>query len=144
MGRWTLGLAAGASALVLVAAAGSPMPRRGGPAPAGRETVCELERVDRGTTTAQSCLACHHGDIGPGAMFLMAPPGQQGVEHPVEVDYRQSFLHRPGQYAAPESLPPDVPLVNGKVSCTSCHDPRSPEQNHVTRPESLCIACHRL
>jgi hypothetical protein len=39
---------------------------------------------------------------------------------------------------------PDVPLVDGKVACTSCHDGASPHPKRAVDPANLCAACHRM
>jgi predicted CXXCH cytochrome family protein len=66
------------------------------------------------------------------------------MSHPVEVDYGQAAARQPGRYAPPESLPKDVPLVQGRIECTTCHDPAAPTVMRVVEQPRLCFACHRM
>jgi hypothetical protein len=88
-------------------------------------------------------MACHDGTAGASVGFV-ARPGGLGVSHPVGVDYAAAVARQPGRYATAADLPPDVPLVAGKVECTTCHDGASREPDHVVRGNGLCTACHRL
>lgn len=128
--RWGAALAAAA----LAASAG---------ARAADGSACELSRVDRRTTTSRTCVACHDGSAGPAVAFQMAPDGR-GMSHPVEIDYRWSAAARPGQYEAAATLPPEVPLVGGRVECTTCHDGASGDPKRVVAVRNLCTVCHRL
>jgi predicted CXXCH cytochrome family protein len=107
--------------------------------------ACPLQRgeVDRERASSTSCVACHDGTLGPGIEFQMRADGQ-GMSHPVEVDYWSAYAKQPQLYTPPGALPPETPLVGGKVACTSCHDPRSPDKNHVAQTARLCESCHRL
>lgn len=109
--------------------------------------TCELARVDRRTTSSLSCLACHDGTGGPGveyrAEFEMGEPGRS-MSHPVHVDYRAVAARQPDRYRPATALPPEVPLVAGRVECTTCHDGGSPDRQHVARVADLCQACHQL
>ncbi len=106
-----------------------------------RGNVCELEQLDRTRTSARVCVSCHDGTIGPGVQFRMGPD-DSGMSHPVDTDYASAHAKQPDKYVPPGALPVDVPLVEGRVACTSCHDPASTEPKHVARPGSLCSACH--
>lgn len=105
--------------------------------------TCELGRGDRRTTPSLSCLGCHDGSVGPGIGFQMSPEGR-GMSHPVQVDYARASAARPGQYQAAATLPPEVPLVDGRVECTTCHDGASRDPKRVAAVKDLCAACHRL
>ncbi len=157
MGRW-LGLVAGAAWLALVAVwlfTGSPRyggaavqaqlwgGRRAPEAPLVRPNAsgsCIIGQVDPRHASTASCFSCHDGGV---ALALeRRGPQDPGTSHPVDVDYAAAYSRAPGKYVHPGVLPPDVPLVEGKVVCTSCHDPASTAPKHVARPQSLCNACH--
>jgi hypothetical protein len=155
MARWIV-LAAGAAATAWLGAtspqsgvAGARSPSGGASAqprvarPNVHGEACELEHLDRTRTSALVCTSCHDGTIGPGVEFRMGPD-DGGMSHPVEVDYGAAYAKQPDKYVPPSELPENVLLVDGKVTCVSCHDPASTERNHVSRPASLCDACHRI
>ena len=151
MQRRTGRIVLAASALGATAARGEDAQGAGAtaaPAPprSGYEETCELARVsDRSKVSSLRCMACHDGSTGAGNEFVMGRVGRgQSMSHPVEVEYGPARM-RDGEHYVPEnSLPPDVPLVDGRVACTSCHDPASRLAKHVVDPVRLCYACHRL
>ena len=132
--RWGAALGAVAALVCVGAAAG-----------AADRTACELRGADRARTGSQGCMACHDGTTGASVGFV-SRAGGLGVSHPVGVDYAAAAARQPGRYAPAADLPPDVPLVSGKVECTTCHDGASSAPDHVARTTvtSLCTACHRL
>ena len=143
---WRLVLAA-AAALGAEAARGEDARGAAGtPARSGYEETCELARVsDRGKASSFRCVACHDGTTGAGDVFVMGRDGRgQSMSHPVEVDYGRAQLRDDRHYVPERLIPADVPLVDGKVACTSCHDPASRLAKHVVDPVRLCYACHRL
>jgi hypothetical protein len=95
---------------------------------------CELGRADRARTPSSRCLACHDGAAAPGL----------GETHPVDVDYARASLRDPARFAPAAALPAEVTLVNGTVSCVSCHDAASPHRGRAVDPARLCLACHRM
>jgi hypothetical protein len=105
--------------------------------------ACELSRVERGMASSRSCLACHDGSTGPAIAYQMSPDGR-GMSHPVEIDYQRAAAARPGQYQAITALPPEVPLVAGRIECTTCHDGASHDPKRVVAVRNLCTVCHRL
>ncbi|HET8542163.1 MAG TPA: hypothetical protein VFL83_19960 [Anaeromyxobacter sp.] len=128
----SLGAAAMESAAGDRGAPGSPPP-----------TVCELRGADRARTSSLRCMACHDGGSAPMIAFQMSADGR-GMSHPVEVDYAATAARHPERYHPPASLPRDVPLVRGRVACTSCHDGASPDPKRVAVVPLLCESCHRL
>jgi hypothetical protein len=118
-GRW----------MALAAALGAAAAARGGDG-----APCELARADRARTSSASCLACHDGAAGR----------ELGPSHPVEVDYGSAAAREPDRYVPAALLRADVPLVDGKVSCTSCHDGASPHAKRAVDPGRLCLACHQM
>jgi predicted CXXCH cytochrome family protein len=140
-----------AVALALLAASlGGPLrPER----PAGVHGVvrgtdpCQLASVDRRTTASARCLACHDGSAAPAVVRstrVAAPLG----DHQVDADYAQARLRRGfARLRDPRELGPALPLVDGKVACTTCHAGDSRERAHVALPmagSALCFACHAM
>jgi predicted CXXCH cytochrome family protein len=118
-------------------------------------SLCELTRVDGATTNSFTCIACHDGTIGPAAhgrgsadaedrFGLAAASGGEEQGHPTQVDYERSRVRLSGLTAV-AMLPRSIPLPEGKVSCTSCHNGASTEPFHTSmsmRGSALCFACH--
>ncbi len=133
-GRWRAAL--GAAVALACAAAG-----------AAEGAECDLARADRARTTSQHCMACHDGSVGPGVGYVSS--GGTGSasrtpvnSHPVGISYAAAAARQPGEYAPASSLPADVPLPNGMVECTTCHDGKAANPNRVVPRTGLCTACH--
>jgi len=71
-------------------------------------------------------------------------PGTDRMSHPVSIDYDLAAGSHPGAYVPAAALPREIPLVNGRVECTTCHDGASATPKHVVDEMQLCTACHRL
>jgi len=107
------------------------------------------------------CLSCHDGTIALGDMISTAQGGNDLSntfltgradignnlfnDHPVGIIYDQSL-----QTADPGLVYPvlvDLPLVQGELQCTSCHDPHSniipPFLLKTTLNGELCTTCHQ-
>lgn len=125
--------------------ASARIPREGAVTRAARagDGVCELEGADRARTTSARCIACHDGTAGRAVEVHTAPDGI-GRSHPVEVDYGAAAARQPGRYHPAAMLPREIPLVDGKVACTSCHDGASREPKRVAMRTRLCESCHDL
>jgi len=106
---------------------------------------CELSpATDRARTPSQRCLSCHDGSTGAGTFFEMGRGRPLGMSHPVEVDYGAIAGRKADRYVAPSLLPSDVPLVDGKVACTTCHDGASRLEKRTVDPARLCSSCHQM
>ena len=93
-------------------------------------TTCELRYVNRATTHAARCLACHDGTAGPSV-------GTGHGSHPVDVRYAAV-----GGFRAPEEIATmNLVLADGQVTCTTCHDWRSGLEAR-TSTRGLCSGCH--
>jgi predicted CXXCH cytochrome family protein len=91
---------------------------------------------------ALTCASCHTGDTGHGGTPLPPPdvclqchPDMQGPgHHPVDVE-------------PPAGMDMDagLSLPDGKVWCSTCHDPHGSEQVAFLRvpADKLCTVCHR-
>lgn len=115
--------------------------------------------------TSILCLSCHDGTIALGSVISRStdrnfrggvttmPRGMSNMstnlsnDHPISFLYSASVAITDGQLLTPENILPPVTLRNGKVQCTSCHDPHKNLISDflVTTNESsnLCNSCHR-
>jgi hypothetical protein len=98
---------------------------------------CILPSItDRRTTPSGACMMCHDGRYARDAR----------LGHPFDVPYPPPM--KPDLRVNPSQFNPSVILVDGKVTCVSCHDPASTRQNHLAGPtdgpvlKRLCVACH--
>jgi predicted CXXCH cytochrome family protein len=104
---------------------------------------CELAHVNRRTATSAACAGCHERIA---ANAVARGPEGHPAGHPVEVDYAAEVAAQPDRLAPASSLPPEIPLVAGKIQCTTCHDGASTDRRRklVAPTRVLCLACHRL
>jgi predicted CXXCH cytochrome family protein len=130
---WTLAFAAGG-------AAAAPLdPPPGGPAGRPGDGICELRGADRARTPSYRCIACHDGTAAQTVTFTSR--GNASGSHPVGVYY--DMAARPFARLKPRAaIPTTVPLVDGRVECTSCHDGASPRRGRVADERDLCTVCH--
>ena len=95
-------------------------------------------RVRRGTPSV-TCLRCHDGREAP-----EVPDARTG--HAFDVPYEPVL--KPNLRRSPEQFNSAVVLVEGKVTCLSCHDPSSSLLYHLVGPvdgpvdKRFCVACH--
>jgi hypothetical protein len=98
-------------------------------APIGEErSLCHLGRQMADGATSSECVLCHVGGRGP----------QLHTSHPIDVDHE---LVRTGNRAASSTLRPAAEVVrrgvflpDGKVTCLTCHDARSPWRYRLALP----------
>lgn len=121
-------------------------------------------------TIAQGCLQCHDGSRAShvsvrNAGTPMPVRGSQTLNHPVGMAYDQSVSKNPHGYRPRAALHPDIRLVDGQVTCISCHQIKTGaapmpamqaylDQRQDTsctaskelavgqRDKDLCLACH--
>ncbi|MCX6276993.1 MAG: hypothetical protein NT004_02705 [Bacteroidetes bacterium] len=115
--------------------------------------------------TSILCLSCHDGTIALGSVISRAmiqnfkggvttmPSGLSNLstnlrnDHPISFLYNASLAIADGQLRTPENIIPPVSLKNGKVQCTSCHDPHKNLISDFlitsTQNSNLCNSCHQ-
>ena len=97
-------------------------------------TVSETASLpDATAATSQQCMACHDGSGGTAialkdAGSAMRYSGTHNVDHPVGMDYASYAYRFPVEYVAPERLDQRILLEDGRVTCLSCHETKTPEQ----------------
>jgi predicted CXXCH cytochrome family protein len=107
------------------------------------------------------CLSCHDGTVALGAIRNL--PGDETMDldttfltgrarvgtdlhddHPVSFLFDAALAAADGELADPNAL--DLPLEDGFVQCTSCHDPHErdtrPFLRKPTTNAELCTTCH--
>ncbi len=115
-------------------------PRLAGPAPAGLDgTEPEVDDFSK------RCLACHGGAELVPDFPGMPPQIEVGHSHPL-IDYGSARPTRGGVYRAAAEIGPSARLVEGRVSCASCHRVYG-SHRALTTTESrraLCLGCHDI
>lgn len=110
------------------------------------------------------CLSCHDGTIALGNVLNRSgwinftggithlPPGNSNLssdlsdDHPISIDYTAGLASMDGQLLDPGLVSYPVVLTEGKIQCTSCHNPHSnPYSDFLVMNNQfsqLCLACH--
>ena len=101
---------------------------------------------------SQKCLGCHD-ELGAVKKYgSKSPSGFSNVgmsriaeAHPVGLVYEKRTLFRDNLKSSAE-FPPEVILVNGRISCITCHDPLNSKGNHMAggNRSVLCFVCHNM
>jgi len=81
-------------------------------------------------SSSQACLQCHDGSRAAHVSVRTAGSpmpirGSQTLNHPVGMIYDLSAARSPQDYQPRNTLPSRVRLVDGQVSCVSCHETRT-------------------
>ncbi|SRR5581483_788897 len=101
-----------------------------------------------------ACVSCHQRHENH-----LTGMGRPARNHPVGINYDSIARLQPHSYRPAAQLPADIRLVNGQVSCVSCHRPKdesvaplaanasapctaSKELTRGPRDRELCLACH--
>lgn len=110
------------------------------------------------------CLSCHDGTTALGSVLSRSgsisfdggistlPAGTANLstdladDHPISFDYTTGLAASDGQMKDPSAVIAPVALIQGRMQCTSCHDPHRNITNDflvVTGQYSeLCFSCH--
>lgn len=110
--------------------------------------------------SSKLCLSCHDGTLALNAIHSSTLPiatdlsqslfnigSSSNLETNLENDHPISFEYTIGldqELNDPTNLPSFILLQNGRVECTSCHDPHTSDYPQFLRTSKnqLCIACH--
>ncbi len=119
---------------------------------------------------ASGCLGCHNGSM-PRSVNVRAARSVAPIhdfrandDHPVGVVYEESVRKNPRDYRPATTLNPNIRLVDGRVTCITCHkvknevvafnetwssaqpaNPQCTATHEVTTGQGdkeLCLACH--
>lgn len=114
--------------------------------------------ADQPTGNSKLCLSCHDGTIALNQIYsgtiqgtsLSSPlTGEANLGTDLSDDHPVSFLYSEStvaddQLKSEAALPSFIKLQNGRVECTSCHDPHTEAQFFLNTADisQLCSACH--
>jgi predicted CXXCH cytochrome family protein len=112
---------------------------------------------NQGSSTIDSfskdCLGCHDGfQASDRKINYKNTPGQKShwsnkgeSEHPIGMNYSAYAAMDPQGYKPAPSFGSKMMFVNGRVGCTTCHDPLNQEKSHLVMSDyrsALCLTCH--
>jgi predicted CXXCH cytochrome family protein len=99
------------------------------------------------------CLSCHDGTMGSSNSDVKVGSWKHGTalsrydpagSHPIGINYRKA-MRKHGGLRPVEQLNPAIKLIDGKVSCRSCHDMYAKTKNRLVvtmQGSTLCLECH--
>jgi predicted CXXCH cytochrome family protein len=100
------------------------------------------------------CLSCHDGTAASKVIprFKNTPEKKSvmsmlAVKHPIGMDYEQYAISHSADLKSLDEMSRDLTLVDGKVSCITCHDPISSRRSQLRITSTgvdLCSACHKM
>lgn len=104
-------------------------------------------------SVTRNCLTCHDGsvakDVSSGTSMLNRRTLGSRADHPLGVYPTNGIKAVPtgemDYFVNPNALDSRIHLVEGKVSCVSCHSPYSSENKLLVMSNSyskLCLSCH--
>lgn len=96
-----------------------------------------------------ACALCHEEEVSfPGdhqISSLDPVNASRSANHPVGMDYARAS--RGKGYRSPATLDPDILLVDGKVSCLSCHRAYTRQHGALVAAgddRTFCMSCHDM
>jgi hypothetical protein len=108
------------------------------------ETLHHGMKVDT-EGNSSDCLRCHDG-VAAKPVMLSVSVGNFCCSHPIDRDYPP--LNDKDEYNPAEKvIAAGVKLLNGQVTCISCHNLKNPVAPHLAVPidgSGLCFACHKI
>jgi len=105
-------------------------------------------RID---SISMECIACHDGVLAREARHRIFNGNTQSVKsietitgaHPIGMDYDQYRWDK--EYVSADRLPADMVLMNGTVTCVSCHNMLGKNKKYLVVDNDnsrLCFSCH--
>lgn len=100
---------------------------------------------------SKECIACHDGFLAKEARYRISGGHQKQSTnfdtvlgaHPVGMDYDQYRWNK--HYVPTESFPTDMVLMDGKVTCVTCHNLLGNYKKYLvvdSDKSELCLSCH--
>lgn len=100
-----------------------------------------VQFIDR---VSLDCMGCHEGIIASNAPVAIKAGHSIGGMHRIGINYMKAF-RKNKELRSPRSLSPDIKLFEGKVGCTSCHNPFNLTRHKLSmsnEESKLCFECH--
>jgi len=102
---------------------------------------------------SQDCLGCHDGaQASDRKINYKNSPGKKShwdsrgaSEHPIGMNYASYSAMDPKSYKPVAAFGSKMMFVDGRVGCTTCHDPLNQEKGHLAKSDyrsALCLTCH--
>jgi hypothetical protein len=111
----------------------------------GVEADSSLSDISKLDPLSAGCITCHDGSNGPHVSFcLLEQRGLGCGGHIVSVSYVEMAAGSDKLRDA-NSLPPQMPLLDGKITCVTCHGPEPHDGMPLALDNidsALCRACH--
>lgn len=137
---------------------------------AGPEAQAQPAPENSADKITSGCLGCHNGSM-PRGVNVRAARGVAAIhdfrsndDHPVGVVYAESVRKNPRGYRPATALNPNIRLVDGRVTCITCHklknevvafnetwasdqpmEPQCTATHEITigqGDKDICLACH--
>ncbi|OGT19181.1 MAG: hypothetical protein A2V90_02060 [Gammaproteobacteria bacterium RBG_16_57_12] len=90
---------------------------------------------------AHECTSCHLDQQSPGMQDLKHPVAQLCLD--CHKDRHGAGDHPPAKQVT-QTGKKRLPLLNGEMTCITCHDPHQKTANLLRLPENeLCTTCHQ-
>jgi predicted CXXCH cytochrome family protein len=114
------------------------------------ETIAHHGYMVNSEGSPLECLTCHDGATATSITNCVGvncnlPKGSPGNSHPVEKPYPPAGMED-AFVPANQVTAAGIRLVNGQVSCISCHDLKNPGAQHLiinNDKSTLCLGCHK-
>jgi predicted CXXCH cytochrome family protein len=93
--------------------------------------------------TSSQCLSCHDGISATAVSYCTVKCDFRSSSHAIEREYPPG-KNRDSYATAAAVTEKGVKLIEGKVTCISCHDLKNPARRHlITKSvKELCLICH--
>jgi hypothetical protein len=106
------------------------------------EGACTRATADRSTAPTTECTRCHESAM-PGRSNFFGMPGRD-FGHPVDIDYAAVQASRRDAFVPRQDLPPFLTLVDGRITCLTCHaGGQKFRSSTAADPDlELCLGCH--
>ena len=118
----------------------------------GKTTTVKNQGSSALDSFSKDCLGCHDGlQASDRKVNYKNTPGQRShwnpgtSEHPIGMDYASYSAMDPKGYKPIAAFGSKMMFVNGRVGCTTCHDPLNSEKSHLAKSDyrsALCLTCH--